>query len=41
VYPVEEVALRHGAGVERETSSVDEAYGERRRVPVEYGGWLD
>jgi uncharacterized cupin superfamily protein len=26
VYPVAEIALRHGAGVERETSSADEAY---------------
>jgi uncharacterized cupin superfamily protein len=26
VYPVSEVALRHGAGVERETRSPDEAY---------------
>ena len=40
-YPVDEVALRHGAGVERETSDADEAYA---RFPeptfVPYGGWL-
>ena len=26
VYPVDETALKHGAGVERETSDGDEAY---------------
>jgi hypothetical protein len=36
VYPVSDVALRHGAGVEQETRSPDEAYAafpdsERRR----------
>jgi uncharacterized cupin superfamily protein len=41
VYPDSELARRHGAGVEHETSSVDEAYGTRRRVPIPYGGWLD
>jgi uncharacterized cupin superfamily protein len=33
VYPVSETALRHGAGVERETSSPDEAY-------ARFGDWL-
>ena len=41
VYPQSELARRHGAGVEKETSSVGEAYGERRRQSIEYGGWLD
>jgi quercetin dioxygenase-like cupin family protein len=41
VLPEDELARRHGAGVDRETSSVAEAYGERRRGPVAYGGWLD
>jgi uncharacterized cupin superfamily protein len=40
-YPGSELARRHGAGVERETSSVDEAYGARRREPIPYDGWLD
>jgi uncharacterized cupin superfamily protein len=42
VYPVAEVALRHGAGVERETSSSEEAYaGHARPVPAPYRpGWL-
>jgi uncharacterized cupin superfamily protein len=39
-YPVSEAARRHGVGVDEETSSVDAAYGARRRRPVEYGGWL-
>jgi len=30
-YPRSEVALRHGAGVERATSDLDEAYGPARR----------
>ena len=36
VYPVDEVALRYGAGVETETSDGSEAYarfGENRAVP--------
>ena len=41
VYPLSELAQRHRAGVEQETSSVAEAYGERRRRPVPYGGWLE
>jgi uncharacterized cupin superfamily protein len=40
-YTVDEVALRHGVGVERETSDAKEAYA---RFPpssaVPYGGWL-
>lgn len=40
-YPESEAARRHGAAVDAETSSVAEAYGERRRVPIPYEGWLD
>jgi uncharacterized cupin superfamily protein len=42
VYPREEVALRHGAGVEEETSSGDDAYarfGEDVETPYRKG-WL-
>jgi len=39
-YPHSEQALEHGVGVDEETSSVDAAYGERRRRPIDYGGWL-
>ena len=40
-YTVDEVALRHGAGVEADTNDPDEAYApfEEPR-PVPYGGWL-
>ncbi len=42
VYPVSELAKSHGAGVDEETESVADAYGERRRRgPVPYEGWLD
>jgi uncharacterized cupin superfamily protein len=41
VYPVSVLAKEHDAGVNKETESVDEAYGERRRTPVPYDGWLD
>lgn len=42
VYPVSEVALRHGAGVEVETREPDEAYeGLPKDEPVGYrDGWL-
>jgi hypothetical protein len=40
-YPLAKLAQRHGAGVQDETSLVEEAYGERRRKPIPYGGWLD
>jgi uncharacterized cupin superfamily protein len=42
VYPVAEVARRHGAGVERETTTSDEAYaGFPKPVPVPFRpGWL-
>jgi uncharacterized cupin superfamily protein len=41
VYPVSPSAQAHGVGVERETTSVGEAYGDRRRVPVAFeAGWL-
>ena len=42
VYPVADVALRHGAGVERETTSGEEAYaGYPSAVPARYReGWL-
>jgi hypothetical protein len=41
-YPVEETALRHGAGVEQETSDPQEAYaGLQHRQPARYrDGWL-
>jgi uncharacterized cupin superfamily protein len=41
-YPVDEVALRHGAGVERETDKGDEAYARfPGYVPTRYhAGWL-
>jgi uncharacterized cupin superfamily protein len=41
-YPVDELALRHGAGVDEETNDPDQAYAAwTRRQPVRYGGWLD
>ena len=41
-YPVDETALRHGAGVEQETTDVEQAYaGLTRRMPTRYrDGWL-
>jgi uncharacterized cupin superfamily protein len=41
-YTVDDAALRHGAGVERETSDPNEAYARfRRREPTRYrDGWL-
>jgi uncharacterized cupin superfamily protein len=41
-YTVDEVALRHGAGVERETIEADEAYAHlAQREPARYRpGWL-
>jgi len=41
-YPVDETALRHGAGVEKETSDAEEAYGRfRTSRPTRYQeGWL-
>jgi uncharacterized cupin superfamily protein len=41
-YPVDEAALRHGAGVERETTEADEAYARvPSREPTGYReGWL-
>jgi uncharacterized cupin superfamily protein len=41
-YTIDEAALRHGAGVEKETSDPDEAYAPfRRRKPTRYRqGWL-
>jgi uncharacterized cupin superfamily protein len=41
-YPVEDVALRHGAGVDRETTEAQEAYANvSRREPTRYrAGWL-
>jgi uncharacterized cupin superfamily protein len=41
-YPVNEAALRHNAGVERETTDPDEAYAKwPRRGPTRYQeGWL-
>lgn len=40
-YLESEAARRHGAAAATETSSVVEAYGDRRRVPIAYGGWLE
>jgi uncharacterized cupin superfamily protein len=42
-YPVDEAALRHGAGVETETTSADEAYAKwpGRRTLRYQEGWLD
>ena len=42
-YPVDEVALRHGAGVEHETNDPDQAYADvnPKRQPTRYrDGWL-
>jgi uncharacterized cupin superfamily protein len=40
-YSVDELALRHGVGVERETSDADEAYARfPEPVPTRYGAWL-
>jgi hypothetical protein len=41
-YTVDEAALRHGAGVEQETTDQDEAYGTvPHRVNTRYrDGWL-
>ena len=41
-YSVDEVALRHGAGVERETTEAAQAYtGLTRRKPAQFrDGWL-
>jgi uncharacterized cupin superfamily protein len=41
-YPVDEIALRHGAGVERETTEAKEAYSRfPKREPSRYReGWL-
>ena len=41
-YRVDEAAIRHGAGVERETTSQHEAYARfPAREPSAYRGWLD
>jgi uncharacterized cupin superfamily protein len=41
-YPVDELAVRHEAGVEEETNDPEQAYaGWTRRQPTRYGGWLD
>jgi uncharacterized cupin superfamily protein len=41
-YTVDDAALRHGAGVEKETTEVAEAYAQiRKREPTRYSdGWL-
>ena len=41
-YPVDEAALRHGAGVEKETSDAEQAYARfPKRKPARYReGWL-
>ena len=42
VYPVSDVAARHGVSVERETNDPGEAYADTPRFKsVPYGGWLD
>jgi len=41
-YPVDHVALRHGAGVEQETNEPEQAYAAfTRRTPTSYTAWLD
>ena len=41
-YRVHAAAIRHGAGVQRETTSQEEAYGRfPAREPSAYRGWLD
>jgi uncharacterized cupin superfamily protein len=42
VYPVSNVAVRHGVSVERETDDPAEAYADtpRAKKSVPYGGWL-
>ena len=41
-YSVDELALRHGAGHDKETSHAEEAYARfSPPVPARYGGWLD
>jgi mannose-6-phosphate isomerase-like protein (cupin superfamily) len=41
-YSVEQMAIRRGAGVERETNDPAEAYARfGPRAPRRYGGWLD
>ena len=41
-YLVDEAAQRHGAGVDEETTSQEEAYARfPRREPSPYRGWLD
>jgi quercetin dioxygenase-like cupin family protein len=40
-YTVDEAAIRHGAGVEEETTDADVAYSRfREGVPTRYDGWL-
>ena len=40
-YTVDAVALRHGAGVEQDTTDATEAYARfRAPAPTRYGGWL-
>jgi len=43
VYPVSELAARHGVSVGRETGDPLEAYADlpRAKKSVQYGGWLD
>jgi uncharacterized cupin superfamily protein len=43
LYPVSEVAARHGVSVERETDKWSEANSDvpRAKKSVQYGGWLD
>ena len=39
-YPVDETALRHNAGVERETTKASEAYAAEREVTSYRDGWV-
>ena len=40
-YAVDEIALRHGAGVEQETADAEQAYSRfPAPVPTSYSGWL-
>lgn len=41
-YPVDETAIRHGAGVDEATTDAAEAYARfPKRQPAAYRGWLD
>jgi len=40
-YTVDEAAIRHGAGVQEETTDAEQAYARfSKRQPTRYGDWL-